>query len=415
MFNELQTLLQGLGFSLAAAGGSIFILKVAVIFILSFLSNIIAKRLIVRSLHSIIYKTENKWDDIFAEKKVFELLSHIAPAWVIYAGVFILFPQSDIFIIWIQRFAVVYMIVVGVMVVNSLLTVAEEIYRTFAVSRRRPIKGYLQVFKIGLYFLCIIFVIATLLNKSPWGLLSILGGLTAVLILVFRDTILGFVAGIQLMANNMVSRGDWIEMPDFGADGEVLEITINTVKVQNWDKTITTIPTYALISRSFKNWEGMSRCGGRRIKRVVCIDMNTIKFCTPQMISKFKRFDYLKKYIDSKEKDITQANQENGVDVSELVNGRRMTNVGTFRAYIVEYLKHHPKIHKNMTFLVRHLKPTENGLPIEIYVFSNDQVWANYEAIQADIFDHILAVLPEFELRVFQRPSGSDFQKIMQS
>ncbi len=410
MFDVAQMWFENLGINGAVDSGMVFALKAVAIFVLSFTANTVAKKFILRIFHAIILRTKNKWDDLVVEKKVFVLLSHLAPAWVIYIGVLVLFPQSDVFIEWVQRCAVAYMIIVGFMVVNSLLSVGMEIYQKFEVSRRRPIKGYVQVLRMGLCFLCCVFVVAALLNKSPWGLLSVFGGLTAVLMLVFKDTILGFVASIQLMGNNMVARGDWIEMPDFGADGDVIDISINTVKVQNWDKTITTIPTYALITHSFKNWEGMSRSGGRRIKRAFYIDMNTIKFCTLDMIEKFKRFEFLKDYVEAKEKEIEEANQKGRVDVSELVNGRRMTNIGTFRAYIIEYLKCHPKIHNNMTFLVRHLTPTDHGLPIEVYVFSNDQVWANYEAIQADIFDHILAVVPEFGLRVFQQPSGYDFQ-----
>ena len=228
--------------------------------------------------------------------------------------------------------------------------------------------------------------------------------------LVFRDSILGFVAGIQLAANRMVSVGDWIEMPAYGADGDVLEVALTTVKVQNWDKTITTIPTYALISESFKNWRGMSESGGRRIKRSVSIDMSSIKFCDLEMLERFEKIQYISGYIEQKKNELKDFNRAMSVDTASLVNGRRMTNIGTFRAYVQAYLQNHPKINKDMTFLIRQLPPTENGLPIEIYVFSNDKVWANYEAIQADIFDHVLAVVPEFDLRVYQNPTGADFR-----
>ena len=242
--------------------------------------------------------------------------------------------------------------------------------------------------------------------------LSGLGALTAVLLLVFKDTILGLVAGVQLSANKMVAVGDWIEMPKYGADGDVIEVALTTVKVQNWDKTVTTIPAYALISDSFKNWRGMQESGGRRIKRSVSIDVQTIVFCDEEMLGRFAKIKYIAEYIQKKKDELARFNQELKVDDSSLVNGRRMTNVGTFRAYVVAYLKHHPKIHQEMTFLVRQLAPSENGLPIEVYVFSNDKVWANYEAIQADIFDHILAVVPEFDLRVFQVPTGNDFRRL---
>lgn len=412
MFESVGQYLQGLGMNAGVASGTVFFLKAAFIAFLSLLGNAVVKKLIVRAVHSVIRRTGNQWDDVLLRRKIFEWLSHMAPAWIIYIGVAVLFPQRDALIEWIQRFAVAYMITMGFVVANALLSAGLEIYETFEVSRRRPIKGYVQMLKIGLWFFGGIFIIATLIDRSPWGLFSILGGLTAVLLLVFKDTILGFIASIQLIANNMLARGDWIEMPGFGADGEVIDISIHTVKVRNWDKTITTIPTYALMNNSFKNWEGMTRSGGRRIKRAIYVDMNTIRFCTPEMIERFKRIACLKDYIEQKERELREYNQRHGLDLTEVVNGRRMTNIGTFRAYVAAYLRQHPKIHQQMTFLVRHLAPTDRGLPLEIYVFSKDQVWANYEAIQADIFDHILAVIPEFGLRVFQMPSGYDVARV---
>jgi miniconductance mechanosensitive channel len=247
-----------------------------------------------------------------------------------------------------------------------------------------------------------------LFGKNPGFFLGGLGAFTAVIMLIFKDSILGFVAGIQLTRNDMVRIGDWIEMPKYNADGDVIDVSLNTVKVQNWDKTIATIPTYVLMTDSFRNWRGMADSGGRRIKRALYIDMNSIKFCTEQMLDRFARFEFIRDYIDRKRKEVADYNVENHVDDSQLVNGRRLTNVGTFRAYVEAYLRNHPKVHQDMTFLIRQLAPTEHGLPLEIYVFSNDQVWANYEAIQSDIFDHVLAVVPQFDLRVFQTPSGMD-------
>ena len=238
--------------------------------------------------------------------------------------------------------------------------------------------------------------------------------MAAVLMLVFKDTILGFVASIQLSANKMVVPGDWIEMPSHNADGDVLDISLNTVKVQNWDKTITTIPTYALVSESFRNWKGMEESGGRRIKRSVTIDMKSIKFCTPEMIKKFKKIQILHDYIEKKEKELNEHNKKYEIDNSVLVNGRRMTNIGVFRAYIVSYLHNHPEINNEMTSMVRQLEPTDKGLPLQIYVFSSDKRWVYYEKIQSDIFDHILAVAPEFDLRVFQNPSGYDVVKLLE-
>jgi len=230
---------------------------------------------------------------------------------------------------------------------------------------------------------------------------------------VFKDAILGFVAGVQLTTNKMVAIGDWVEMPKYNADGDVIEVALTTVKVQNWDKTITTIPTYALITESFRNWRGMKESGGRRIKRAICIDMNTIALCSEEMLQRFSQIQYISEYIAQKKKEVAEYNKERGVDEANRVNGRRLTNIGTFRAYVVAYLRNHPMISQDMTFLVRQLSPNEHGLPIEIYVFCRDQVWANYEAIQADIFDHILAVVPEFDLRVYQSPSGTDFQRLV--
>jgi miniconductance mechanosensitive channel len=236
--------------------------------------------------------------------------------------------------------------------------------------------------------------------------------MAAVLMLIFKDPILGLAAGIQLSANKMVRVGDWIEMPKYGADGDVIDISLTTVKVQNWDKTIITIPTFALVSEGVKNWRGMSESGGRRIKRPIFIDMTSVKFCTQEMIERFSKIQYLSNYVLDKKKELSDFNEQRNIDNTVLVNGRRMTNLGTFRAYLVSYLRDHPKINKNLTFLVRQLDPGPTGLPIEIYVFSSDQVWANYESIQADIFDHVLAVIPEFDLRVYQNPTGSDFQNL---
>ena len=283
-------------------------------------------------------------------------------------------------------------------------------------DQRKPIRPFIQVLVIVDYLVASIMAIGILIDKSPWHLFGLLGGLTAVTMLVFKDTILGFVAGIQLGANDMIREGDWIEMPKYGADGDVIEVTVNTVKVQNWDKTISTIPTYALISDSFKNWRGMSESAGRRIKRSIFIDMTTVRFSDDEMLAKFRKIEFLKEYVEKKQSEIEAANKKQKIDLSStVVNGRRQTNLGIFRAYLERYLHNHPKINKDLTFLVRHLQPTSQGLPIEIYVFSSDKVWANYEAIQADIFDHILAALPEFELRIFQEPTGADFAQLSTS
>ena len=293
------------------------------------------------------------------------------------------------------------------------LNAGVDILQSSKFSRDLPVKVVVQVLKLVLYSVATIAVISLIIGQSPSLLLGGLGAMTAVLMLIFKDSILGLVAGIQLSANQMVAPGDWIEMPKYGADGDVLEVALTTVKVKNWDKTITTIPTYALITESFKNWRGMSESGGRRIKRAINIDMDSIRFCDEEMLDRFAKIQYIAEYLEKKRHEISGWNAERNVDASDPLNGRQLTNLGTFRAYVVAYLRNHPMIHQEMTFLVRHLPPTEHGLPVEIYVFSRDQVWSNYEGIQADIFDHILAIAPAFDLRIYQSPAGSDVRTLL--
>jgi len=382
------------------------------VILLSIISDLIARHMLLAGIGYIISRTGAKWDDILLEKKVFNNLAHLAPGIVIYLATPIVLKDYTGAATTIMSGVMIYIIVIGMLVLDALLNAILEIYQNFEVSNEVPIKGFVQVLKIVVYFLGGILIIARILDKTPLYLLSGLGALTAVMMLVFKDVILGFVAGIQLSANKMIANGDWIEMPQYGADGDVLEVALTTVKVQNWDKTITTIPTYALISGSFKNWRGMSESGGRRIKRAVNIDMTTVTFCTDEMLERFSSIQYISGYIERKMKQIAEENSANNIDESNPANGRRLTNIGTFRAYAIEYLKHHPMINQEMTFIVRQLSPTQHGLPIEIYIFCKDKVWANYEAIQSDIFDHILAVIPEFDLKVFQDPTGNDFKRL---
>ena len=384
---------------------------VALIVVLSVLTNFLVKRPLLAVLSNLITRTETKWDDTFLEKKVLNQLAHLGPALVIYVMSPLALEGHEDAIRFTTVAVEIYMILIGILVINAFLNAVLDIYRTFDVAREIPIKGFVQVAKIVIYSVGGIFVVCIIMDKTPFFFLSGLGALTAILLLVFRDAILGFVAGIQMITNKMLSPGDWIEMPKYGADGDVLDVALTTVKVQNWDKTITTIPTYALISNSFKNWRGMQESGGRRIKRSVYIDVNTIKLCTEEMLGRFSKIQYISEYIERKKEEVIAYNTASHVDETSVVNGRRLSNIGTFRAYVIAYLKNHPMINQDMTFLVRQLAPTEHGLPLEIYVFCKDIVWANYEAIQADIFDHILAVVPEFDLRVFQHPTGSDFKE----
>jgi miniconductance mechanosensitive channel len=385
------------------------IMMVLFIAVICFAANFITKKVVIRVIAHFVTKNKFKWDKILLERKVFHRLSHIVPAIIIYSFSST-FPAYQGLI---EKGAAAYLIIVGLIIINTLLYAINDIYQTYEISKIKPIKGYIQVVNIILIILGAVVVIANLIGKSPLILLSGFGALSAILMLVFKDSILGLVAGIQLAANDMVRVGDWIEMPKYGADGDIIDISLNTVKVQNWDKTITMIPSYALISDSFKNWRGMQTSGGRRIKRSLFIDTSSISFCTEAMTEKFINIEYLSDYIINKEREIEEYNAKNEINRSNPVNGRAMTNIGVFRTYISNYLQNHPGIHQEMTLMVRQLAPTEYGLPIEIYAFTNDIRWAVYESVQADIFDHLFAVAPEFGLRLFQNPSGNDLKTIV--
>lgn len=387
------------------------IMLILIIALICTVANFVARKIVLRLITHIIKNNKFKWGNAFLERKVFQKLSHIVPAIIIYSFA----SAFNNYEIWIERLVLFYIFAVIIAVLYAFLDAINDIYTAFDISKTRPIKGYIQVLKIIIFIFGGIIQISVLIEKNPLILLSGLGALSAVLMLIFKDSILGLVAGVQLTANDMVRVGDWIEMPKYNANGDVIDITLNTVKVQNWDKTITMIPSYALISDSFKNWRGMQDSGGRRIKRSIYIDTSSIKFCTETMLEHFKNIHYLTRYIENKEDEIEIYNNENNINTITKVNGRHLTNIGTFRIYIQNYLMNHPGIHKEMTIMVRQLDPSEKGLPLEIYCFTNDTRWTNYEAIQADIFDHIFAVAPEFELRIFQNPSGYDLHNIKQN
>ncbi|MGQ1910285.1 mechanosensitive ion channel family protein [Marinifilum sp. RC60d5] len=383
------------------------LIAVTLVIIIAWLSDLVAKKILIAFVTKIVRRTKTHWDDILLERKVFNKISHFAPALIIYFSASFIDHQS--WSIFVKNGAYIYMIILAIMLLDTFLNAGNDIYNTMPVSKTRPIKGYLQIVKIFFYSLGIISIVAIFIDRDPLTIIAGMGAFAAVILLIFKDTILGFVASIQLSANKMVNIGDWISMPSKGADGTVIDISLNTVKVQNWDKTISTVPTYALVSESFNNWKGMEESGGRRIKRHLNIDVKSVKFLSEEDIKRFEKIKLIKEYIRNKSEEIKSSNPEGEIPV----NQRRLTNIGTFRRYVEEYLHNHPKINQNMTFLVRQLQPSEKGLPIEIYVFSKDQEWANYEAIQADIFDHILAIVPEFNLKVFQNPTGDDFQKLI--
>ncbi len=365
-----------------------------------------------RSLERLSSLTNQQWDNVLVEKHVFQRLLNFVPLILIYVLTSPILAGTELLALS-QTLINVLFLLAAMLTVDALLSALLAIYSSSGISKEISITPFVQVLKLALYFVSGILLLSLLLQKTPLYFLSGLGALTAVLMFVFKDILMGFVAGIQLIANKMVAPKDWIEMPKYGADGDVIEITLTTVKVQNFDNTITTIPTYALINESFKNWRNMNLSGGRRIKRYVNIDLSSIKFCDAEMLERFTKIQLITKAIQDRQAEIKVSNEEKNVDESTLVNGRRLTNIGIFRAYVEAYLRQHPQISNQMTFLVRQLSPRENGLPIEIYVFCKETNWNIYEAVQADIFDHILAVVPEFDLRVFQVPSGSDFQKLL--
>ena len=375
----------------------------------------IAKRVFVYLIHKLFAKTESDLDDILIRRKVFDRLAYLAPSWVIYKLMPAALQDYPVLVSFISTAVAIYSVIVVVMVVDSVIDSLMDMYRSFSISRKIPIKSFAQVAKLVIYFIGIITIVSLVIGESPLKLFAGLGALTAVLMLVFKDPILGFVAGIQLSFNNMVGIGDWVEVPQHNADGDILEIGLTTVKVRNFDNTITTVPTQSLINESFKNWRGMLESGGRRIKRSIFLDVNSISFCDEERLARYSKIDYIKEYLAATRTELEQYNAKNANAQESLVNGRRITNVGTFRAYILAYLKNHHQINQELTVMVRQLASSESGLPLEIYAFSSEKNWAKYETIQADIFDHLFAVAKEFDLRVFQKPSGGDFSKIIKS
>ncbi len=407
----LETLNMSTGFSGILAR---IILSIAVLLI-SFVAFYTVRHIVRGVFHKMLLRTRFTWDDRLRKHRLVMRMTLIVPALIMYLFIPAVLNGYGQAMAVTKSALEIYFIVVIIFVLDALINTLHDIYITLPVSREIPLKGFAQVLKIILFCSGLILVVSTILNQSPIYLISGLGALTAVLMLIFKDPILGFTAGIQLTSNRMLKQGDWIEMPKYGASGDVLDVTLTTVKVQNWDNTITTIPTYALINDSFKNWRGMQESQGRRIMRSIFIDMNTIEFCTPEMLERFSRIKYIADYMQRKFMEIEQHNTNIGEHAQYAVNTRRLTNVGTFRAYATAYLHNHPMINTDMTLMVRQLAPTQHGLPLEIYAFCRDKAWVKYEEVQADIFDHFLSIASEFGLKIFQYPTGNDIQKITNS
>ncbi len=384
------------------------VLGVVAVLLVAYLADVVTRRRVLKLVSLLIKRSQYDWDDVLQEHRVFERLSHLIPGIVVYFGVQLVPGLAADVETFVQRLAAAFIVAVVALTIGAFLSATNDIYRQFEISKSRPIKGYLQVIKIVVYVLGTVVVVATLMDQNPLIFVSGIGAMTAVLMLVFKDTILSLVASVQIASNDMVRLGDWVEMPKLNADGDVIDIALHTVKIRNFDNTITTVPTSKFIDESFKNWRGMSESGARRIKRSIYIDKSTIRFLTDEEVNRFKRFKLLEDYVEKKQEEIRAFNESLGGS-GEDVNWRRMTNIGTLRAYIVNYLRNHPKIDQSRTLLVRQLAPTPHGLPIELYVFCNDTRWVAYEGVQADIFDHIIALLPEFGLRLFQHPTGADW------
>lgn len=383
------------------------IIYLIIIVILSFVLYFIFKLIILFILKKLILRTKNKWDDAILKSKSIERALKIIPGVITYSLLYVM-PNISSFL---ELILIIYISLMSFYALSAFLDAINDVYSNdFAGSKRKPIKGFMTVVKIIFFFAAMIIILSRLMGQSPIYVLSGLGAVSAITMLIFKDSILGMVAGIQMSTNDLVRIGDWIEMPKYGADGDVIDISLTFVKVRNWDKTITTIPAYALVSDSFKNWRGMVTSGGRRIKRSINIDSTTVKFCSEKMLKDLSKIEFLKEYLKSRQQEIQQYNKDKNIDTSIPVNGRRLTNIGVFRRYITEYLKNHPKIHKDMIIMVRQLDSGKDGIPLEIYSFTNDTQWVNYEEVMSDIFDHLFAVISYFDLKVFQQPSGSDIR-----
>lgn len=412
MKNWLFDWLESLGLTLTPIVGTSIIL--AVILVTSMAIHLLLHKGVLRLLENQARHSESWWQTALFRHKLFKRLALTLQAFILLTQARIwLNPDSSSMPV-IEVAIYLWVVVFSLLSLFSLLDTVEDLNLNAPRSRRLPVRGVFQSIKLVAALLAIIYAIALLIGKSPAILLSGLGAMTAVLLLVFKDAILGLVAGIQLAANDMLAVGDWLEMPKYGADGDVIDISLTTVKVRNWDKTITTIPSYALISDSFKNWRGMSEAGGRRIKRAVYIDATSVRFLNEADIERLRHAQLLSQYIEKKLQEIKTYNEENKFNPSSTVNGRRLTNLGTFRAYLTAYVRTNPRIHPGMTQMVRQLDPGPEGIPLEVYAFTSSTEWLVYESIQGDIFDHIFAVLPEFDLRVYQNPTGHDMRRLIQ-
>ncbi|WP_151703169.1 mechanosensitive ion channel family protein [Nitrincola alkalilacustris] len=390
------------------------IIALTLILVIAILTHFLLHRILRRVVERLASRSKRVWNKALFEGKLFNHFAFTIQAAIIQIQAGLWLESGSFSLLLITSATQLWMLLFGLLTLYSLLDALLDLSRYSRLSKDLPLRGIFQGLKLISALIITVLAISVLIGKSPVILISGLGAMTAVLLLVFKDPIMGLVAGIQLSANRMLAVGDWLEMPKYGADGDVIDITLTTVKVQNWDHTITTVPTYALISDSFKNWRGMQDSGGRRIMRSIRIDASSVHFLTDEEVLHLRKANLLSGYIESRLDEIKRYNEEQRADLSNRINGRRLTNLGTFRAYLTAYLKAHSGIHQDMTLMVRQLEPTSDGIPLQVYAFTNTTAWVLYESIQGDIFDHIVAVVPEFGLRLHQSPTGYDFRQLTQ-
>lgn len=405
----LRHLIQSASLTGKEAAYAYFIISLLSLAIICFLIWAVSRFLLVRVIKQIVRRSKSKWDDHFYRFKVFKSVSFIIIAVIIVRAVPFVFQDLPNWIHFVEIASRIYLVLSVMFTVNATLNALLGILESYDNLRDKPLRSYKQVAKIIFYLIGFIFILSIIIGQSPVYILTGFGAVTAVFLLIFRDPILGFVASIQMSAIDLVRIGDWIEVSKYGADGEVVEINLTTIKVQNWDMTITIVPSYAIVSESFKNWRGMQESDGRRIKRHINIKISSIKFCNEQLFQKLLSVERINEYLIERGREIDAYNVMNEVNKEVLINGRHMTNIGIFRVYAEKYLAQNPNVNTDMTFMVRQLQPTENGIPLEVYCFSKIKSWEGYERIAADIFDHLLASVEYFELEVFQSPSGSDW------
>jgi miniconductance mechanosensitive channel len=404
----IELLLTNGGISAEAAPGLRLLIMMLVLALVAGILFLITKKVVIRYVYKLVKDSPAKWDDALADNNVLSHVAHIVPAIVVKVTAEAMFRDFAEWLPAVVRITDAYLIIIGIAIVFSIVRVIEQSVAAMPAFKDKPVSSYFQLLRLILYIATGIMVLSAIMGRSPLYFLSAFGALSAILLLIFKDTILGLVASVQMSTNDMVRVGDWVEMPKFNADGDVISINLNTVKVQNWDRTITTIPTYYFITDSFKNWRGMVESGGRRIKRSIHINMQTVRFVDPETRERYKSYYLLRDYVTQRQQEIEAHNARHDFDATVLINGRRMTNLGVFRKYIELYLRNHPKIRQDMALMVRQMAIEDNGVPLEIYCFTSTTAWVEYESIQADIFDHLLASANFFDLDIFQQPSGRD-------